>query len=143
MKLLSRLLAAVLLVCSGSTASADLLDASLSRFSCFVQAVTVTTQCQAAPVAGLRNYVVTFYAANQAATVQTLDIVYGTGANCATGLTAISHKFQFGTLQTTTNAFVVSALFPAPLIPAVATAICVRPTAATVFGATITGYTAP
>jgi len=27
-----------------------------TTFSCFVQAVTVTTQCQAAPAAGLRAY---------------------------------------------------------------------------------------
>ena len=142
-KLLGTIALLLCLLIPSATVSADLLDASLTRFSCFVQAVTVTTQCQAAPAAGLRNYISSFYSANQAATVQTLDIVYGTGANCATGLTALTHKFQFGTLQTTTNAFVVSALFPAPLIPNTATAICIRPTAATVFGATITGFIAP
>lgn len=114
-----------------------------TRYSCFVQAVTVTTQCQAAPAAGLRNYVSTISLSNQVATVQTLDVVFGTGANCATGTTAISHKVQFGTVATTTSPFAVTIQFDPPLIPTAANAICVRPTAATAFGATLTGYIAP
>lgn len=114
-----------------------------TRFSCFIQAVTVTTQCQAAPAAGLRNYVSSVSLSNQVATVQTLDIVFGTGANCVTGITAISHKWQFGTVATTTSPFVGTIRFDPPLIPTTANAICVRPTAATAFGATITGYIAP
>lgn len=114
-----------------------------NRFSCFVQAVTVTTQCQAAPGAGLRAYVLSASMSNQAATVQTLDIIFGTGANCATAPTALTHKWQFGTVATTTSPFEVSHTFLSPLVPTAANAICVRPTAATVFGATITGYIAP
>lgn len=116
---------------------------SSNRFSCFVEAVTVTTQCQAAPAAGLRAYVVTFAASNEAITAQTLDIVFGTGANCVTGITALTHKFQTGTIATTTSPFEVQAQFSSPLIPTAANAICVRPGAATAFGATITGYIAP
>lgn len=114
-----------------------------NRFSCFVQAVTVTTQCQAAPAAGLRAYILSVTLSNQAATVQTLDIIFGTGANCVTAPTALTHKWQFGTVATTTSPFVVSHNFNSPLVPTAANAICVRPTAATVFGATITGYIAP
>lgn len=114
-----------------------------NTFSCFVQAVTVTTQCQAAPAAGLRNYVGTVTFSNQAATVQTLDVVFGTGANCVTGTTALTHKVQFGTVATTTSPFAVTVRFSPPLVPTAANAICVRPSAATAFGATITGYIAP
>lgn len=112
-------------------------------FSCFIQAVTVTTECQPAPAAGFRAYVTSVTLSNQAATVQTLDLVFGTGANCATGTTALTHKWQFGTNATTTSPFVVGALFNPGLVPTAANAICVRPTAATAFGATITGYIAP
>lgn len=114
-----------------------------NRFSCFVQAVTVTTQCQAAPGAGLRAYVLSATLSNQAATVQTLDIIFGTGANCVTAPTALTHKRQFGTLATTTSPYEASIGFISPLVPTAANAICVRPTAATAFGATITGYIAP
>jgi hypothetical protein len=116
---------------------------SSNRFSCFIQAVTVMTQCQAAPAAGLRAYVTSLIADNQVATVQTLDVTFGTGANCATGTTALTHKFQFGTNGTTTSPFQVRATFPTPLIPTAANAICIRPSAATAFGATLTGFIAP
>lgn len=113
------------------------------RFSCFVQAVTVTTQCQAAPAAGLRAYVTSAHMSNQAATVQTLDIVFGTGTNCATGTTALTHKMQFGTNGTTTSPIDLHMSFDTPLVPTAANAICVRPSAATAFGATLTGFIAP
>ena len=118
-------------------------EGNSNRFSCFVQAVTATTQCQAAPGAGLRAYITSFSASNQAATVQTLDIVFGTGSNCVTGITALTHKYQFGTNATTTSPYILSMQFTTPLIPTAANAICVRPSAATAFGATITGYIAP
>ena len=112
-------------------------------FSCFVEAVTITTQCQAAPAAGLRNYVMSIAISNEAATVQGFDIVFGTGANCATGITALTHKFQGGTLATTTSPQSISVSFPTPLRPTAANAVCIRPTAATAFGATLSGYIAP
>src|SRR5882762_5195999 len=115
----------------------------ISKFSCFVQAVTVTTQCQSAPAAGLRAYVTDIALSNQAATVQTLDIVFGTGTNCATGTTALTHKFQMGTLATTSSPQSIVVDLQSPLIATAANAICVRPSAATAFGATLTGYTGP
>lgn len=114
-----------------------------NRFSCFVQAATVTTQCQASPPSGLRLYITSLSISNQAATVQTVDVVYGTGAACVTGTTALTHKFQMGTNATTTSPSVITVSFPTPLIPATANAVCVRPSAATAFGVTITGYIAP
>src|SRR5256885_608841 len=92
-------------------------SAPTSTFSCFVQAVTATTQCQAAPAAGLRAYVTDFSFSNQTANVQTLDIVFGTGTNCATGITAITHKFQMGTAATTTSPQSIVVDLQSPLIP--------------------------
>jgi hypothetical protein len=118
-------------------------EGSSNRFSCFVQAVTVTTQCQAAPGAGLRAYITSAHFANQSASAQTLDIVFGTGANCVTGITPLTHKNQMGTLATTTSPFESNWDFITPLIPTAANAICVRPSGATAFGATLTGFIAP
>jgi hypothetical protein len=137
------LLAALILCLPNMTDGQQQVSQPISKFSCFVQAVTVTTQCQAAPAAGLRAYVTDFSFSNQVATVQTLDIVFGTGTNCATGTTALTHKFQMGTAATTTSPMAVTVDLQSPLIPTAANAICVRPSAATAFGATITGYTAP
>ncbi len=112
-------------------------------WSCFVQAATVTTQCRAAPAAGIRAYVMSFSCSNQAATVQTVDIVFGTGAACVTGITALTHKLQMGTVATTTSPFESDLAFSSPLVPTAANAICVRPSAATAFGCTLTGFDAP
>lgn len=109
-------------------------------FSCVVENQTATTQCQAAPGANLKAYITSIVMSNEAATVQSLDVVYGTGANCVTGTTALTHKFQFGTVATTTSPFVVAIGLETPLVPAAANAICVRPSAATAFGATISGF---
>lgn len=119
-------------------------EGSSQPFSCFVAlTATATTQCQAAPAAGLRAYVTSFNGSNGAATVQGIDIVYGTGAACATGITALTHKFQMGTNGLTTSPIQLSASFPTPLVPVAANAICLRPTAATAFGGTLTGFIAP
>lgn len=141
--LLILVLLLALVVPAGAQDFFRVLPVPATFFSCFVEAVTVTTQCQAAPAAGLRAYVTSFTASNQAATVQTLDIVFGTGANCGTGTTALTHKHQFGTVATTTSPFAISARYRPGLVPTAANAICVRPSAATAFGATITGYIAP
>jgi hypothetical protein len=118
-------------------------EGNSNRFSCLVQAVTVTTQCQAAPGAGLRAYVTSAMLSNQAATVQTLDIIFGTGANCVTAPVALTHKIQFGTVATTTSPLFAPMQFTTPLVPTAANAICVRPSLATAFGATLTGFIAP
>ncbi len=112
-------------------------------FSCLVEAVTATTICKAAPAAGLRNYVTSVSCSNEAATVQSIDVISGTGAACGTGTTALTHKIQFGTAATTTSPFISNATFEDPLVPTVLHAICLRPSAATAFGCTLTGFTAP
>lgn len=115
-----------------------------TAWSCLLQAVTVTTQCRAAPAAGIRAFVTGMTCDNQAATAQTLDVVFGTGSNCATGTTALTHKYQFGTNATTTTPDHLNAPFSgSPLVPTAANAICVRPSAATAFGCTLTGFDAP
>ncbi len=113
------------------------------NWSCFVEAVTVMTQCRAAPAAGIKAYVTSMACSNEAATANNIDVTFGTGANCATGTTALTHKFTGGTLATTTSPFEVRQTFWAPLNPTAANAICVRPSAATAFGCTLTGYDAP
>jgi hypothetical protein len=135
-------LAATLLLAASALGQSQI-SQPITKFSCLVQAVTVTTQCQAAPAAGLRAYITDIALSNQVATVQTLDIVFGTGTNCATGTTALTHKFQMGTNATTTSPQAIVMDLSSPLVPTAANAICVRPSAATAFGATITGYVAP
>jgi hypothetical protein len=112
-------------------------------WSGFVEAVTATTQVRAAPAAGIKAYVTSVVCSNEAATAQTIDVVFGTGANCATGTTALTHKLAFGTNGTTTSPMVAAHTFWSPLAPTAASAICVRPSAATAFGCTLTGYDAP
>jgi hypothetical protein len=137
------IIAAFLLCLPMLTDGQQQISQPVTRFSCFVQAVTVTTQCQVAPAAGLRAYVTDISFSNQAATVQTLDVVFGTGSNCVTGTTALTHKFQMGTNATSTSPQSIVLDLASPLVPTAANAICVRPSAATAFGATITGYLAP
>jgi len=108
------------------------------QFSCFVEAVTVTTECKAAPAGGLRAYVTSISVSNEAGTAQTLDVIFGTGANCATAPTALTHKIQFGAAVGNQAYNLQNAL-----VPTAANAICVRPLNATAFGATLTGYVAP
>lgn len=118
-------------------------EGSATQWSCFVQAVTATTQCRAAPGAGQRLYVTSVACSNLVATAKGVDIVTGTGTNCATGIAALSSVFQMGTNALTTSPFLVSHTFGTPLVPAQNVAVCLRPTAATSFGCTLTGYTAP
>jgi hypothetical protein len=118
-------------------------EGNSNRFSCFVASTaTVTTQCQAAPAAGLRAYITSVTITNAVGTAQSVDVVFGTGAACVTGTTALTNKVFFvgATQQGSLNQ---SMTFPTPLVPTAANAICLRPTAATAFGATITGYIAP
>jgi hypothetical protein len=113
------------------------------RFSCFVASTaTVTTQCQAAPGAGLRAYITSALITDAVGTAQSVDIVFGTGAACVTGITALTNKVFFvgATQQGSLNQ---SITFATPLVPTAANAICLRPTAGTAFGGTITGYIAP
>ena len=72
-------------------------------------------------------------------TAQTLKAVTGTGSDCAGGAADLTHAVQFGAAvgnQTLT--------FLTPLQPAaVGLAVCVTPSAATSYSATISGFVAP
>lgn len=109
-----------------------------TRFSCTISAATVTTQCQAAPAAGQSIYVTDVTLSNNVATAQTLQLIFGTGAACVTSPVNVTQAYPWGTLI---SSFWVS--FNTPIKLTAATALCVKPTAATSFSATISGYTAP
>lgn len=112
-------------------------------WSCFKDGISATTECQSAPAAGLKNYVTSMSCTNQVATVQTVDLLTGTGANCATPTAALTPKYQMGTTGLTTSPFIVAITFATPLVPPASAAICLRPGQLTAFGCALTGYVAP
>lgn len=109
-----------------------------NQFTCRVTAVVAATQCQAAPGAGLKAYVTDVIVSNNVGTAQTIKLVTGTGAACATGVADLTHAIQFGAAV---GNFGES--FQTPLQPPAAAAICVTPSAATSVSATVSGYIAP
>lgn len=113
-------------------------SAGMQPFSCFVENVSATTQCQGAPVAPFKIYITGMTLSNQVATAQALQVVAGTGSNCATAPFAVTHKIAMTTA-------IGSLSTGAPMVIAVPSgnAVCISPTAATAFGATLTGYIAP
>jgi hypothetical protein len=107
-------------------------------FTCRVTAQTVTKECQPL-VAGLKTYVTDVVMNNNVGTAQTLKVVTGTGSDCATGAADLTTAVQFG-------AAVGNQAMPfrTPLQPAaVGLAVCVTPSAATSYSATISGFYAP
>jgi hypothetical protein len=111
----------------------------LQPFTCFVEAVSVTTQCYAAPAAPLKLVISSVSLSNEVGTAQTLDMIFGTGSNCATSPGALTNKVAFGA------AVGNYAIDPSPsafVLPP-GTAVCIRPTAATAFGATLSGFVSP
>lgn len=131
-------LLAVLLAADARSGMPVAASAPSTRFVCSVSAATVTTQCQAAPAAGQSIYVTDVVVSNNVATAQTLQLVFGTGVNCVTGLTSLVAALPFGAAI---GSFWES--FQTPVKLTAANALCVKPTAATSFSATISGYTAP
>lgn len=97
---------------------------SSNPYSCLVTLSTLTTtQCEAAPAAGLRAYVTSILIwTTTAGSATTLKVEYGTGSNCVTGPTVISSTFA----NTATGQNVSwSDGGAAGLVPATANAICV------------------
>lgn len=129
-------LALLLLLAAPAFAQNPLLPGN-NAFSCFVENVTATTQCQVAPAANLTIHITGFTLSNEAGTAQSLDIIYGTGTNCGTGTAAATHKIAFPASIGTVSGNVALLTIPAGV------AVCIRPTAATAFGATLSGYIAP
>lgn len=101
-----------------------------------------TTQIIAAPPAGYRFYVTGVQLATTTAAAATVQIVYGTGANCGSGTTNLTPPISIATGTAALQGF--SFHRDAPLVPAVTNAICATQagTPGTV-GVLITGYTAP
>lgn len=110
----------------------------ITPFTCRVTAVTVATQCQAAPAAGLKAYVTDASYSNNVGTAQTIKLVTGTGANCATGTADLTHAVQFGAAVGN-----FAQAWMTPPQPPAAGAICVTPSAATSVSATLTGFVGP
>ena len=107
-------------------------------FTCRVTAQTVTKECKAL-VVGMKVYVTDAILTNNVGTAQTLKLVTGTGTDCATGTADLTHAIQFG-------AAVGNQAIPlnTPLQPsATGLALCVTPSAATSYSATIAGFVTP
>lgn len=108
-------------------------------FTCRITAQTVTKECRAL-TAGQKTYVTDAIVSNNVGTAQTLKLVTGTGTDCATGAADLTHAVQFGAAV---GNQVIGPLHT-PLQPAAAgLAVCVTPSAATSYSATITGFTVP
>ena len=113
-------------------------------FNCTVTlSSNTTTQCQAAPAAGLRAYV-SGYVLNTTTggTTSTVQLVFGTGANCGTGTTNLS---AIAWPNTITGIQQANANQTIPLIPSAANAICAKQ-AGGVAGTTVVeiyGFIAP
>jgi hypothetical protein len=106
-------------------------------FTCRVTAQTAITQCQAAPAAG-RLYVTDITFSNNVGTAQTLKLQTGTGTNCASSTADLSHAVQFGAaVGNWDHSYQIGLQVPT------LSAVCVTPSAATSFSATLTGFTSP
>jgi hypothetical protein len=113
--------------------------AQVQPFTCRITAQTITKECRAL-TAGAKTYVTDAVVSNNVATAQTLKLVTGTGTDCATGAADLTHAIQFGAAVGNQ----VMGPFRVPLQPAaVGLAICVTPSAATSYSATISGFVAP
>jgi hypothetical protein len=107
-------------------------------FTCRITAQTTTKECQAL-TAGQKTYVTDVVFSNNVGTAQTLKVVSGAGTDCATGTADLTHAVQFGAAVGN-----FTASFDTPLQPvAVGLAVCVTPSAATSYSATINGFAAP
>jgi len=108
-------------------------------YTCLLVAQSTTQQCKAL-TAGLKTYVTDGLVSNNVGTAQTLKLVTGTGTNCGTGTADLTHAVQFAAAVGNVNL----GSFHTPLQPAAAgLAVCVTPSAATSYSATISGFVAP
>lgn len=108
-------------------------------FTCRILAQTVTRECKAL-TAGAKAFVTDAIVSNNVGTAQTLKITTGTGTDCATPGGDLTHPIQFGAAVGNQNI----GPFLTPLQPSAAgLAICVAPSAATSYSATINGFVIP
>ena len=107
-------------------------------FTCRVTAQTVTKECKAL-TAGMKTYVTDAIVSNNVGTAQTLKLVTGTGTDCAGATADLTHAVQFGAAVGNQGL----GPFNTPLQPTAAgLAVCVTPSAATSYSATINGFVA-
>lgn len=116
------------------------------QWSCGLDAVGATlTQCQAAPAAGLKLYITDIVAQSTTATGGQMLIRFGTGTNCATGLTSLfpsaATVARIGYPGNASAPTVIQFLTPIPA--AAANAICVIGVATNTLSIQINGFTAP
>lgn len=113
-----------------------------NRFSSAPTSISTntTTQIVAAPAAGFfANVTDLWFNVTTAGSATTLQLVYGTGSNCATGQTALS--ISIPDIATGVQHF----HFTMPLVPAVSNAICIQQAGTTAGTASVqvAGYVAP
>ena len=118
----------------------------VTTFTCGLNAIAATlTQCQAAPAAGLKLYVVSLHVQTTTTTSGTYALQTGTGTNCGTGTAALfpvsgtSNRFN---APVTTSAM-ATVTFPVPLAAPTASAVCVIGVATNTVSGQIIGYVAP
>jgi hypothetical protein len=129
-------IAVILAVCS-APAFAQQLPGAIP-FSCFVENVSAATQCQVPTASPFRIYVTGFVLSDEVATAQSLTLLAGTGAACGTNTIKLTHAIALPTaVGSVVNGGGILLVVPT------GNAVCVSPSAATAFGATLTGYIAP
>ena len=107
-------------------------------FTCRITGATTTKECKALTF-GLKTYVTDIVFSNNVGTAQRLKVVTGTGTDCATGAADLTHAVQFGAAVGNLDFRFLTPLQPA----AVGLAVCVTPSAATSYSATIGGWASP
>lgn len=107
-------------------------------FTCRITAQTTTKECKAL-TAGMKTYVTDFILSNNVGTAQTLKIVTGTGSDCASGAADLTHAVQFAAAVGNVHIALQTPLQPA----AAGLAVCVTPSAATSYSATLNGFAVP
>lgn len=113
----------------------------LTNFSCVQSAITATTQCQAAPGAGRSLYLTDAWLANGTTTASTINVVTGTGTNCASGATNVTPPTALAS-NAGAGAFVTFSFKTA--IKVVANqAVCCKTAGSTAFSCVLSGYAGP
>jgi hypothetical protein len=120
--------------------------AKLATFKCGFNAIAATlTQCQAAPAAGSKIYIVTLHVQTTTTTSGTFALQTGTGTNCVTGTAAL---FPSSGTANRFNAVISSSgmqtiTFNPPLDAPAAAALCVIGVATNTVSGQIAGFIAP
>jgi len=108
----------------------------VTPFTCRITAQSVIRECKVG-TAGKITYVTDAILSNNVGTAQTLKLITGTTTDCGAGAADLTHPVQFPAAVGNVNL----GPFLTPLQPAAAgLSICVTPSAATSYSATIGGF---